>query len=372
MSRLRILHVYQSPSFSGAEGYALENAVHQSKKSSVTFLVKAGAPLEQRVAEAGVKTATSLEQIDLAQTDIVILHSTQELKHHWPRLAFAKLKAKFTGARAPKVILYTHIWISHSKKDPLHAIPYSVVDQVWTGSEQARQALTRFLPIKSDRIALVRYGRNLKAFSDTLLSKSAARETLKLPATGTVVGTIARVDKGKGSREFFDAVTDLMQSRADLHLVMIGPPTGGDPKAAELDREIDRDISALTENIRVRVHKMGRVENATNLMRAFDLFVLATYKENFALTLLEALLAEVPCLATDSGGSPDVIHPHATGWLFWPESTKSLRETLLTALEQKDKWPTFGERGRKFVSENFDFDRVMEIVDGKIEELART
>lgn len=371
MNPLRILHVYQSPSFSGAEGYALEVAAHQAKNSNVTFLVKAGAPFEARVAETGIKTATSLAELDLSQFDVVILHSTQELKRHWPRLAIAKMKAKLSGTQGPKVILYTHIWISHSKKDPLHAISYAVVDQVWTGSEQARQALTRFLPIKSDRIALVRYGRNLRAFSGSLLTKLAARETLKLPANATVVGTIARVDKGKGSREFFDAVTDLMQSRADLHLVMIGPPTGGDPKATALDREIERDIQALTENIRARVHKMGRVENATTMMRAFDLFVLATYKENFALTLLEALLAEVPCLATDSGGSPDVVHPHATGWLYWPESTKSLRETLLGALEQKNKWATFGERGRKFVSENFDFDRVMEVVDGKLEELTR-
>ena len=267
-------------------------------------------------------------------------------------------------------MLYTHIWISHSKKDPLHAISYAVVDEVWTGSEQARAALRNFLPVEPNRIELIRYGRHIDAFAASLLSRTEARLRLVLPLDATVVGTIARVDKGKGTRELFDAVTDLMQSRADLHLVMIGPPTSGDPKAVELDQEIERDLAALTESIRKRVHKMGRLENATQLMRAFDLFILATYKENFALTLLEAALAEVPCLATDSGGSPDVVHPHATGWLYWPESVKSLRETLLTALEEKNKWSSFGERGKKLVSENYDFNRVMKIVDDRLISLA--
>lgn len=370
---MRVLHVYQSPSFSGAEAYALEVALHQSKNFDVSFVVKKAAPLEARVraASSEIKIETKLADVNLANFDVVILHSTQELKHHWPRLALAKIKAKLGGVRAPRVIVYTHIWISHSKRDPIHAIPYGVVDQVWTSSEQARAALEKVLPIGKSHIDVVRYGRDIKAFDSSLLSKHDAREKLGLPQNAVVVGTIARVDKGKGSREFFDAVTDLMQSRADLHLVMIGPATSGDPKATELDQAIDRDIAELTPQIRARIYKKGRIENATALMRAFDLFVLATYKENFALTLLEAMLAEVPCLATDSGGSPDVVHPHANGWLYWPESVKCLRETLLTALEQKDKWLDFGKLGRKFVFENYEFSQVMKTADEKLHSLVR-
>ena len=115
VNRMHILHVYQSPSFSGAEGYALEVAIHQAKTSNVTFLVKAGAPLETRVAQAGIKTARSLAGLELAKFDVVILHSTQELKRHWPLIALAKIKARVGGHKTPKVIVYTHIWISHSK-----------------------------------------------------------------------------------------------------------------------------------------------------------------------------------------------------------------------------------------------------------------
>lgn len=381
-ARLRILHVYQSGSFSGAEAYALEVAFHHAENQHVVFLTQAASPLLHKIetrpmGTAGstninspdLQVATDIAKLDLSRFDFVILHSTQELKRHWLRLALAKLKARLQGRRSPKVIVYTHIWISHSKNDPLHAIPYAIVDRIWTSSAQSQAALRKYLPVPSEKVDVVRYGRDTDGFSQKLLSKTAAREKLRIPETATVVGTLARVDAGKGSRELFEAVTDLMQLKSDLHFLMIGPPTDGDPKATVLDDELNHAIERMPMAIRSRIHKIGRLEGGSYILKAFDLFVLATYKENFALTLLEALLAEVPCLATDSGGSPDVVRPHATGWLFLPGSTDSLRSTLLTALDEKEKWSEFGANGRKLVLENFNFKNVMKDLDRKLRAL---
>ncbi len=370
---MKLLHVYQSPSFSGAEAYALEVAEHHRKATDqsgqplhdVTFLAKINAPLHQRIKTLNVITA--LHEVDLGEFDAVILHSTQELKHHWPRLALAKIKAKLTGRKPPKVILYTHIWISHSKKDPIHALPYAILDRVWCSSQKSKETLEKFLPVPAHKIEVVRYGRHTRAFLENLLPKSEAKKKLGIPENALVIGTMARVDKGKGSRELFEAVTDVMQSRADLHFLMIGPPTDGDPKALELDQELNEALAKMNLTIRSRVHKVGRLEAGSTYLSAFDLFILATYKENFALTLLESLLAKVVCLATDSGGSPDVVRPHATGWLFLPESTDSLRTTLLAALDQKEKWNEFGLNGHRLITQDFDFETVMHDLDRKLE-----
>lgn len=376
MNMLRILHVYQSRSFSGAEAYALDVATHQAKDHDVTFLAAAGSPLETRARSNLAKVETVCGRLDLTSFDVVVLHSTQELKRKWLRLAWAKTRARMKRCRVPKVVLYTHIWISHSKRDPLHAVPYSVLDQVWCSSEQSRNELVRYLPVRADAIQVIRYGRDVASFMKRLLSKTEAREKLHIPHGVTVVGTLARVDKGKGSRELFEAVTSLMPTRPDLHLLMIGPPTDGDPKAAELDEELHVEIGKMAPNLRNRIHKIGRLDGGAQYLAAFDLFVLATYKENFALTLLEALCAKLPCLATDTGGSPDVVladtgtaPAHATGWLFKPASTDSLRSTLVTALNQKEKWHDFGQHGHKLVTDNFDFNHVMKVADQKIRDL---
>lgn len=376
MRKLKILHIYQSPSYSGAEAYALDIAFNQSERHDVTFLAKASSPLLERAEKlkSSMILATEIQAISISDFDIVVLHSTRELRSLWFRLFLAKLKAKLKklfnaklrSPSAPIVLLYTHIWISHSKRDPIHAIPYSVVDEVWCASAQAREALIKFLPLPSAKIKIMRYGRDLQKIKREALTKSEARDALQIPSSALVIGTLARIDKGKGSRELFDAVTDLMQSRAEVHLLMMGPPTDGDPSATTLDQALNTAKEKLTPTIRARVHKLGRVENGTRYLPAFDLFVLATYKENFALTLLEALVTEIPCLATESGGSPDIVRPHSTGWLFLPESTTSLYNSLMTALDQKSKWAEFGANGRRLVETEYDFEKVMQAVDQRM------
>lgn len=371
MNGRRLLHVYQSPSFSGAEAYALEVATHHAGSQDVTFLALKQSVLGDRVqalAKSGVmKLATSIADLDLTSFDAVVLHSTQELKHLWPHLAWAKLRARFAGKRGPEVFLYSHIWISHSKKDPLHAIPYAVVDEAWASSTQSKEALERYLPLNPSRVAIVRYGRDSEGFERGLLERAEARRKLGIPEEAIVTGTMARVDKGKGSEELFDAVTETMAANESLHFLMIGPPTNGDPKARELDQELDRRLEKLPQGIRARVHKLGRLEGGSYYLRAFDLFILATYKENFALTLLEALGAKVPCLATNSGGSPDIVRPGETGWLFEPASKDSLRTTLETALKEKGRWAAFGENGHRNVFDGYDFKNVMRALDARIE-----
>lgn len=380
MNGRKLLHVYQSPSFSGAEAYALEVATHHAAANDVTFLaLKTKGSIKsvlgdrvQALAENGkMKLAGSISELDLTSFDAIVLHSTQELKRLWPHFAWAKLRARLSGKRGPKVFLYSHIWISHSKKDPLHAIPYSVVDEAWASSTQSKEALERYLPLSPPKIAIVRYGRDSEGFARKLLDRSEARRKLGIPENAIVTGTMARVDKGKGSEELFEAVTKLMLANSDLHFLMIGPPTDGDPKAAELDQELDRRLTGLGADIRARVHKLGRLEGGSHYLRAFDLFILATYKENFALTLLEALGAKVPCLATNSGGSPDVVRSGETGWLFEPASTESLRTTLETALKEKGRWAAFGENGHRNVFDGYDFKNVMRTLDARIESLIR-
>ncbi|MDX9731940.1 MAG: glycosyltransferase family 4 protein [Bdellovibrionales bacterium] len=393
--QLKILHVYQSASFSGAEAYAMEVALHHARIHDVTFLAFKDSSLSERLAhivsssrhaQAGnsesqphfkgrLDVQTDASQVCFESFDAVILHSTQELKSHWTKIAKAKLKSKLgLTAKAPKIIVYTHIWISHSKKDPLHALTYSVVDRLWCSSERSKKELERYIPISPKKIQVVRYGRDTAHFVQNLLSRDEARRKLKLPQDAIVIGTIARVDQGKGSGELLHAALELMATEKKLHLLMIGPATASDPKAVAFDKELDGTIASLATNapdIHSRVHKLGRLEGGSFYLPVFDLFVLATYKENFALTLLEALLAGAPCLATNSGGSPDVVQPEKTGWLFQPASQKALKEALILALSEKEKWPFFSKNGRDLVVENYDFHAVMQDMEHKLTQVLR-
>lgn len=377
MNSLRILHICPRPSFSGLEAYALSMAQGQKALGhQITMGVLPSSPLEDKCASAGIETfqipanfsgrlkaISSLSRL-LASSDrpdIVHLHSTQDLD----MMLLPLFTARTRGANPSRsqgrsrIILQTHIWISHTKKDPLHAISYSLVDEVWCSSEPAKETLTRFLPISARKIRIVNYGRDIAGMESAFLSREEARQALGLPRDATVIANVARIDEGKGTRELLEASLRAMEHEPTLHLMLIGPPTADDPKAVEFGKMVLDRIAHLPENLRSRVHAPGAVPESFKYLKAFDLFCLPTYKECFALSLLEAQLAGLPCLATNSGGSPEVVREGQTGWLFEPRSIDACYDALTRALSERERWAAYGLRARERVRRDFDFNKIL-------------
>jgi len=369
ISALSVLHFCPRPSYSGLEAYALDMAAGQQNLGArIQFVVLKDSPLAEKCKARSIKTieigsdlvsrwvfrGQLARLLRSGEIDIVHLHSTQDLD-----LVLLSLAVSHFAVHRPRVILQTHIWISHSKKDPLHAIAYSLVDEVWCSSLPAQATLRKFLPISAAKIRVLNYGREVEKMEKEFLTREAARLALGLPLNATVIGAVARIDKGKGTGELLEAALEAMRTHPDLHLILIGPPTADDPKALAFGKRILERISAQPLSLRERLHALGAVAESYRYLKAFDLNVLATYQECFALSLLEALLAGVPTLATNSGGSPEVVKPAETGWLFEPRSTKSLLASLEQALRERARWPAMGENGRQRVQRDFDFPRIL-------------
>ena len=370
-ARLSVLHICPLPAFSGLESYALSMATGQKKLGhDVAFVALSGSPLADKCEDADIpvieiednlpgklKWITGMIRLFTSEhcPDLVHLHGTQFLDPMILPLFLSRLTRK----NRVKVVLQTHIWISHSKKDPLHALSYKLIDEVWCSSGPAKAALARYLPIPESKLRIVNYGREVEKMQKGFYSRAEARRGLGLPEHATVVGTVARIDEGKGTRELLEGALLSMKKHPDLHLMLIGPPTSTDPKAIAFGERIMERIAQLPEDLRSRVHAPGAVPESYRFLKAFDLFALPTYMECFALSLLEAMLAEVPCLSTNTGGSPEVVREGETGWLFEPRSIDSLHQALERAIADRSKWATYGSRANARVRGEFDFEKLL-------------
>ncbi|GAA0297277.1 N-acetyl-alpha-D-glucosaminyl L-malate synthase BshA [Gracilibacillus halotolerans] len=117
-------------------------------------------------------------------------------------------------------------------------------------------------------------------------------------------------------------------------------------------------MKALTKELGIneKVHFLGKQKDIPMILADADLLLLLSEKESFGLVLLEAMIAGVPCIATEVGGIPEVIEHNETGFIVPLGDTDATAEYAYQLLSNTSTWKQFSEAAnqsvyRKFASE---------------------
>jgi glycosyltransferase involved in cell wall biosynthesis len=132
-----------------------------------------------------------------------------------------------------------------------------------------------------------------------------ARHRLGLPPTDPVIVCLANFTPTKGQKVIIDAMPQLASQFPNIHAILAGDgPELGALKGRAEALGVDR-----------RVEFPGSVRDPWDLLRAADVFVLASEIEGLPLAVLEAMSQGVPVVATDVGGMPEAVIDDETGFL---------------------------------------------------------
>ena len=132
--------------------------------------------------------------------------------------------------------------------------------------------------------------------------------------------------------EIFALVREKM--RAKLVLIGDGPDRG----AAEYivrKKKLARDV-----------HFLGKQDRVYQLLGQADLFLLPSDMESFGLAALEAMACEVPVVATNVGGLPEVVEHGIDGFLFTPREVGIAARYALEILSREDGGREMGKVAR--------------------------
>ena len=151
----------------------------------------------------------------------------------------------------------------------------------------------------------------------------ALRAELGLPA-GPLIGVFSRLAPWKGQ----DVVIEALARLPDVRCIVVGAPLfGEDAYAAHL-----RDLAAA-RGVADRVLFLGQRGDVPRLMQAVDAVVHPSIDpEPFGRTLVEAMLAGVPVVATDAGASAEILDGGAAGTLVPPRQPDRLAAALAELL----------------------------------------
>jgi glycosyltransferase involved in cell wall biosynthesis len=163
---------------------------------------------------------------------------------------------------------------------------------------------------------------------------AAARRLLDLPPCGAVVGTVARLAREKSVGDFIDAAARL----PGVHVVVVGD--------GEERSRLRRRAAALGERVRF----LGARDDVEAILPAFDVFVLSSLREGEPIALLEAMATDVPCVATSTTGSREIIEPTGAGLLVPPGDPEALAAAVARVLAEADLRRRLVEAGRRAVT----------------------
>jgi glycosyltransferase involved in cell wall biosynthesis len=134
------------------------------------------------------------------------------------------------------------------------------------------------------------------------LSKTEARKELNIDENEFVVGSIGRLVYAKNYEFLLKVFPEIIKMKSEAKLIIIGEGE----KRLELENII-KELSTKDQSIAEKIILKGNIENAYRYLKAFDMFVLTSRYEGLSITLLEALKAEIPILASRVGGNAETL-----------------------------------------------------------------
>jgi len=177
----------------------------------------------------------------------------------------------------------------------------------------------------------------------------AAREQLGLPQDAFVSGTAGRLDPVKNLSLLLRAHAVLASEHPGARLVVVGDG----PERGMLQAEANR------LGIAASVLFTGYRADVRAVMPAFDAYVNTSTYEGVSLTILEAMAAALPVVATQVGGNPEVVVDHETGRLV-PGHAHAIAGALLELARHPLRRHQMGEAGRWRVKRHFSLDRMVQ------------
>jgi glycosyltransferase involved in cell wall biosynthesis len=175
--------------------------------------------------------------------------------------------------------------------------------------------------------------------------------TIPLPDRPPIIGYIGRLSGEKGVQHFVRALPAILSDRQDLRVLI-----GGDGQLKESIK-----ASMQEEGIAASVDLLGWIshDDLPEYLNQLRLLVLPSYTEGLPNIMLEAMACGTPVLATPVGAVPDVIIDGKTGFIMEDNSHECIAKNVMRALDSPER-EGIAEAGRRFVEENFTFERVVE------------
>jgi len=170
-----------------------------------------------------------------------------------------------------------------------------------------------------------------------------------------MIGHLAPI---KGQEDFIRAAATVRARRSDVEFVIAGEDKS---RKREHRRHLEKLINKLGLTQQVTLH--GWVDDVAKLLPDFDLFVSPSRAEPFGLSIVEAMAAGVPVIATASEGAREIIDNRQTGWLVPIGDPEALAGAIFELLGDADLRKRLSEQAQRSVRVRFSLEGMLDATE---------
>jgi len=206
------------------------------------------------------------------------------------------------------------------------------------------------------KLRLLGNGVDLSRFDPAVaddVTRQAVRAEMGAAPDDVVVGAVGRLVWEKGYRELFRAAEAVGKDLPQARFVVIGP---GDPDKADAVPEHELRCAEAAG-----VRFLGLRHDMERLYSAMDVYVLASHREGFPRSAMEAAACGLPVVATDIRGCRQVVADGVTGRLTPAGDVEALASAVAGLVADPGQRRRMSEAARRKAVAEFDQQRVIDI-----------
>jgi glycosyltransferase involved in cell wall biosynthesis len=209
--------------------------------------------------------------------------------------------------------------------------------------------LSETVGIRSRQVQVIRNGVDVPRFANA----AADRESLGLGSGRPVIGVVARLHPVKGHSVLLHAFVGVKSRFPNAELLIVG------------DGEERASLTELAKELRIApsVVFLGSRRDIPELLATMDVVVLPSLEEGLPLSLLEAMAAAKPIVATDVGAVSTVIRNNETGLLVPPNDAGAITEAIVRMLSDTELQRVLATAAQGLAVGQYSIDRTAEAYD---------
>ncbi len=368
---MKVLHINWSGDLGGAENLAYELAKQQSKGNSqytptIAYMSRKsvlGCKAKQeiiRVFEFNMRSGFDILNFKrylsfIKQEKFDIIHD-----HNGPPLV------RLSKIWSPNSIFIQHIhgtkfgpkkWET-SRVLLWKSLTAGLVNRYIANSQYTKEIAMQKEKISGEKISVIYNGIDIDKFTqikNNSQTSLAIRKEFNIKPDEWVVGTVSNLLPAKGIDKFIQVAKKIIAVNKphipNIKFVIVGE--------GKLRSELEDLVKSL--DIKDNVIFTGMRNDVPNILSMFDTFLFTSNWEAFGITLIEAMLSEIPVITFKVGGIAEVV-PKNCGILLPPNIERAI-ESIIFLRENPEVAKNMIARAKKWVKEKFDIDKTTKEIE---------